>query len=563
MRVRISAAIAGFAVIGSLGFSAAGPAGSADPLRAVLSPLNPAFVRALERGDVRHPSPQDITPLQGLLPFVDPTLPSAYDLRDEYRVTGIRGQFPVVTCTIFGLFASLESTLKPYETCDFSERHLDGGSEESDALEANVGAMARWSDPVLEDDDPWEGGTPYDPARPAVKHVQKVVFLPPRADALDNDRIKRAVMDRGGVAVEMRFSRSLLNDTYDSYYTTVETPDVHAVAVIGWDDLFAKEKFTPQAPGDGAFICKNSLGGNFGAAGYFYVSYYDAFFGRFSLPAVVLAEPASGLIENYQYDPVGCTARLGFSSETAWFANQFVAVSNDPLAAVSFYSYGEAGEYEVFVYTGAAPGLPQSGTLAAQFAGTLTEAGYHTLRLPEPVPLAVNERFSVVVRLRSPGNNYPIPIEHPVPGFDADFNALPGQSFISSDGQIWSDLVTYEGPTYARSNVCLKAFAGYAPVYPPAYLRVERLVNDLIFYKEYVDRLSWAVHPSNTEPIAAYRIYRKEKSAPNDSYVFLAETGTTDLSYYVRGLTATSAYAYRVTAVTSSGRESDPSEVVD
>jgi hypothetical protein len=380
---------------------------------------------------------------------------------------------------------------------------------------------------------------------------------------LDNDRIKQAIIDLGAVYAEMYFNRDLLNGTYNSYYNTTVMTDLHAVAIIGWNDDFEREKFSPQPPGNGAFLCKNSLGGNFGDAGYFYVSYYDTYLGRFSLPAVFTAEPAAGLTQNYQYDPVGCTARLGYGSETAWFANQFVSVSTDPLAAVSFYSYGATGEYQVSVYGNATPGLPLSGTLVSQFEGTLETAGYATLRLPEPIPLAVNEHFSVVVRLRNPGNNFPIPLEFPLDGFNAVFQAGLNQSFISADGQAWNDLTTYQGTTYAQTNVCLKAFAGFPPVYPPAYLRVDRLVNDLVFYKEYVDKLSWSRHPGNTETIVAYRIYQKVKGAPNDSYAFLDETGTNDLTYYVRGLLEDSAYAYRVTAVTDSGREGDPSEVID
>jgi len=563
MRVRTSATIAGLTVLGSLGLFAAGQIRTAARPRAVLSPLNPAYIRALEAGSRRLPSPLDITPLQDLAPVVDDALPPAYDLRDSYRVTAVRNQKPVASCMLFGVFGSLESTLRPYETCDFSEAHLDGSSNESGILEANTGALAGWSDPILEEDAPWQGGQPYDPARPAVKHVQKVVFLPPRSDASDNDRIKRAVIDLGAVCAEMVFLQNLLNTTYDSYYTTAAADDLHAVAIIGWNDDFEKEKFTPQPPGDGAFLCKNSLGGNFGDAGYFYVSYHDAFLGRVSLPAVFLAEPAAGLTRNFQYDPVGCTARLGYGADTAWFANQFVSDTTDPLAAVSFYSYGPTGDVEVSVYRNAAPGIPTNGTRVSRFTGALEAAGYATLRLPEPVSLAVNERFSIVVRLRNPGNDFPIPIEHPIPGFDAVFNAAPGQSFISADGEVWSDLATYEETTYARSNVCLKAFAGFPPVYPPAFLRVERKVNDMVFYKEYVDLLSWSPHPADTETIVAHRIYRKVKGEPNDAYVFLAETGPTDNAYYVRGLAETSAYAYRVTAVTDSGREGDPSVVVN
>jgi hypothetical protein len=67
---------------------------------------------------------------------------------------------------------------------------------------------------------------------------------------------------------------------------------------------------------------------------------------------------------------------------------------------------------------------------------------------------------------------------------------------------------------------------------------------------------------NNTENIAAYRIYRKPKGASNAAFEFLAETGTGNLMYYVRGLQKDDAFAYRVTAVTDTGREGDPAEVI-
>jgi len=554
---RVFKAFAGFAVLAPLVLLSAGQGGP----RAKLSPVNPAYLEALGSSTIPLPTPQDLTPLWNAPRLSDATLPAAYDLRQSYRVTAVRSQDPYVNCPIFGIYGSLESTLKPLETLDFSEKHLEESSEVSSVLEANVGALARWIDPLLEEDAPWNPVPLGLPPAPA-KHVQRVVFLPPRADALDNVRIKQAVINLGAVYAEMRFVPSLLYATYASYYNTTAEIGLHAVAIVGWDDHFDKNKFSPAAPGDGAFLCKNSQGTNFGNAGYFHVSYYDAFLGRFSSPAVFLAEPAAGLTINYQHDLVGCTARLGFDSETGWFASQFLSSSTDPLRAVSFYSYSVTGTYDVFVYKGSTSGLPRSGILAAQFGGELGEAGYQTLGLPSPVPMAVNEVFSVVVRLHSPGNAYPIPIEHPITGFDAVFEAGPGESFISPDGAEWSDLTTYEGTTYARSNVCLKAFAGFPLIYPPAYLRVDRLVNNLVFYKEYVDRLTWLPNPNNTEPISAYRIYRKVKGASNDTYVLLAEIGTTNLVYYVRGLQKEDAFAYRVTAVTGSGREGDPAEVI-
>ena len=45
--------------------------------------------------------------------------------------------------------------------------------------------------------------------------------------------------------------------------------------IIGWDDHYSRDNFNQPPEGDGAFICANSWGGEFGDDGYFYVSYYD------------------------------------------------------------------------------------------------------------------------------------------------------------------------------------------------------------------------------------------------------------------------------------------------
>jgi len=538
MNIRTVTAVIGLSMMGGL-------AGSSPRVQAIPSLLNSpaAGLGALYLG----------------LP-VDAILPSSYDLRKLYRVTPVRNQIPVVGTTLFGVYGSLESTLKPLENLDFSENHLDKSSYGGGFLEAKIGALARWADPIPEEEDLWLSA-PSGMPESAVKHVQKVVFLPPRTGALDNDRIKQAVIDLGAVYAEMYYAPERLNKAYAAYYNEASTLTLQSVAIIGWDDSFEKAKFIPQPPGNGAFICKNSYGSNFGEAGYFYVSYHDAFLGRFSLNAVFTAEPAAGLTRNYQHDLVGCTARIGFSAESAWFANQFVSVATDPLRAVSFYSYHPAAVYEIFVYRDSTPGLPRSGTLAARISGILDVPGYLTIELPAPIPLLVNQRFSVVAKLETPGDVFPIPIEHPIAGFNAPFQASVNESFISPDGTAWTDLTRAQGTTYLRSNVCLKAFAGYAPIYPPAQLRLDRLVNNLVFFKEYVDRLIWFPNPNNTQGVVGYRIYRKEKDAGNDSFQLLAQVGTQNLVYYVRGLKKESAYVYRLTAVTESGREGDPAEI--
>lgn len=484
-------------------------------------------------------------------------LPAAYDLRTLERMTAVRDEGMLGGSQVFAALASLESYLRPGEIWDFSENHLRSGLAGAASLEAVVGALARWSDPIREADDPWPAA---DDGAAAVKHVQNVVYLLPRTSSLDNDRIKQAVMDYGAVWVDMQFAPAQLNAVQASYYSPLAQGQPRAVAVAGWDDAFDRSRFSPQPPGDGAFLCKNSLGPAWGAEGYFYVSYHDAGFARRSFAAAFTADPRSGYTVPYAYDPNGCTARLGFEAETGWFAVQHVAASTDPLAAVGFYAFTGSGAYDISVYLDPLPGRPRSGSLAAQQSGAFSVSGLMTIPLSTPVPLRLGQRFSVVIGLRTDGDDYPIPLEHPVGDSTAVFEAAPGQGFISPDGKEWTDLTAADGANYALTSPCLKAFAGFAPLYPPINLKVERLINDLYFFKEYVDKLTWQPHPKNAEAPVRYRIYRRAAADVAAAFERIGETTGPHLIYYARAVRKDDAFVYRVTALLADGRESDPAE---
>jgi C1A family cysteine protease len=561
--------------LGGVGLSA--PGGGSFP-KARLAPLSREYQAYLEAARTGRwpvvterglpssiPSPIDFFLVQGGAAAVIPTepLPPAYDLRKIFKMTPVKNQSPLAGTSLFATTASLESFLKPLETFDFSENQLDIASSGGGFLEANLGALARWDGPVKEEDSPWYG-TASGEFPTAVKHVQNVLFIPPRADALDNDLIKQAVMNYGAVYAEMFYTAAAYHTTYHSYYNPIAPTNPHAVAIAGWDDGFDKARFNPPAPGNGTFICKNSFGPAWGEAGYFYVSYYDAFLGRRHYSAAFTAEPVSGLTWNYQHDPNGCTARLGFDTEVAWFANVFTAATVDPLRAVSFYLYAPGASYDILVYKDPVPDQPRSGTLAARVTGTLTAPGYQTIVLPSPVPLLINQGFSIVVKLRATGDVFPIPLEHPLAGYNVVFTANPGESFISPDGSDWSDLATSDGLLYSRTNVCLKAFAGYPPIFPPLSLNLDRLVNDFAFFKEYVDRLTWIPNPGDdglSTSVSKFRIYQKRKGTPDAGFVALGESSALNTVFYVRGLKKDDRFTYRVAAVLANGREGDPAEI--
>ena len=184
-------------------------------------------------------------------------LPSSYDSRKVGRVSPVRDQGRYGTCWAFGALGALESSLLPQENLQFATDHMSLHSgfyltqEEGGEYNMSIAYLASWKGPVLEADDPYGDG--YSPKYLApVKHLEEAILLPSK----DYDAIKRAVF---------LFEGNLKPN--------------HDVIIVGWDDNYPKENFSKTPEGDGAFLCKNSWGTEFGDDGYFYVSYYDSIIG--------------------------------------------------------------------------------------------------------------------------------------------------------------------------------------------------------------------------------------------------------------------------------------------
>jgi hypothetical protein len=113
--------------------------------------------------------------------------------------------------------------------------------------------------------------------------------------------------------------------------------------------------------------------------------------------------------------------------------------------------------YEVYIYKGVTSD-PVSGSLAGTKTGTIAFPGYHTISLDSRIPLTAGQKFSVVVRLTTPGYIYPIPAEQPWADYSSKATANPGESFISNSGSSgsWQDLTSYSW--CQECNVCVKAF---------------------------------------------------------------------------------------------------------
>jgi hypothetical protein len=98
---------------------------------------------------------------------------------------------------------------------------------------------------------------------------------------------------------------------------------------------------------------------------------------------------------------------------------------------------------------------------------------------------------------------------------------------------------------------------------PPVNSALHRLENNYIFFKEFVNRLTWEANPLNTAALSLFRLYRKPVATDDSAYVMVAETPPTVFTYDDRGLKSGETFIYKLTAVDDEGRESAPALISD
>ena len=184
-------------------------------------------------------------------------------------------------------------------------------------------------------------------------------------------------MTYGALYTAFYWNSGYYNATNYTYYYTGGATTNHAVAIVGWDD----NKVVPGAPGNGAWIYKNSWGTSWGESGYFYLSYYDTFSAAYCTLFLNAYDPA-GYSSLYQYDPLGWVTSVGYGTTEAWGANVFTARQAGTLEDVAFYTTDPGALYDVYIKRGG-----PNGTAAVYENETCTYIGYHTHSLSSPVHL--------------------------------------------------------------------------------------------------------------------------------------------------------------------------------
>ena len=411
------------------------------------------------------------------------SLPSKFDLRNINAVTGLNDQANSGNCWAYSSIAVLESCAMKASgnAYNFSEGNLknlaqifsDFGwgyeTNEGGFYQMPIGYLTSWLGPVNSTDDPADDWDVIAPVLDSAVHVQNILYLG-RTSYTDNNKIKEAIMKYGAIATEIYISNSYLQSN-GNYYCNKDMDRNHAICVIGWDD----SRSISGAPGNGAWIVKNSYGSKWGDGGYGYVSYYDHTLFRLNDQShnsfTIIFNDTIRFNRNYQYDYAGFTDYFVTGHDTIYYANEFTAEYDDNLAAFSTY-FNKTSNWEAKVYL--------NGILKDTLSG-ISDGGYYTFNLNNQIPLQKGDKFRIEIKLQS-DNQANFPISEATQYGSTRKHFKPGVSFFSFDGNNWTDLYNYsfsygDGQSagshiYYGQVACIKAFTTSLPQ-DPASTRIE------------------------------------------------------------------------------------------
>ena len=395
-------------------------------------------------------------------------LPARFDWRDYGMVTPVKDQGSCGTCWVFGTTSVLESDvlLKENISYDFSEQSValcvDRSwiylyDDSTDPCQAG-GSSTLASSVFIKRGSVQESCNPYNTyalncdgscvcdndSCPGVKEVDGYRLVADTATEIE--AIKTAVYNHGPLIVAYQHkSNYLYNDPVYGYihdnYPCIGFAN-HMVSIVGWDDSVPHPNSRHR--GTGAWVVKNSWGPDWGNNGYFYLTYNSSCTSEVAYLLYKADNPDEELL---YWDEAGHITSVGYQNDSAWAANVFTAPDSGTgnLTHVDFWTTSNNAEYELYVWD------DFFGSQLAHQSGSLQEYGYYSIPLNRAIPIYAGQRFTIGVKMTTPGYGYPIAVEEGIPKVVKP----PIQSNVSfirhTAGDSWTDLADYGW------NACLRA----------------------------------------------------------------------------------------------------------
>ena len=431
------------------------------------------------------PEPTDLShladnpPVMNSMIHASAVLPSQYDLRDYGHITSIKNQNPYGTCWAFAAVGAIESNYlvqnPGVNAPDLSELHLAWyvfrDSRQGYSFPLNdtsesilnqggwpsmpIALFSRFAGPALESELPYSyagrlssvtaGRTPESYTRPIrVKEAYTIGNI----TASNRELVKNLVINHGAVMICYSHSGNAIRGS--SYYSTDRRTN-HAVEIIGWDDDYSRSNFNNQPSSNGAWLVRNSWGTSWGDSGYFWMS-YEQYIGS---ATVFIAGDMIEDLKHYGHDELGSVTAI----PNQWSANIFRAADNEDLIEIGFYTRDNNVPYEIYINRlGSELPVNPGAVSSPVLSGTMTNAGYHTVTLTNPVELEKGRYFSVILKTgKSSSYSYVSAVESHYRSGSVMVNE--GESyFASSNSPVssdWTDGKRISGGPY---NACVKVF---------------------------------------------------------------------------------------------------------
>lgn len=389
------------------------------------------------------------------------TIPYKYNYEEKGRISAPSNQGNLGTCWAFSSLTALETSLMPEEDYSFSVDHMSINNSYNlnqyyggDYI-MSLAYLLAWQGPVLEEEDPYGDGVSPDNLL-ASKHLQEVQII----ESKDFETIKKMVFKYGGVQSSF-YASSLSSKSGNTKYYNAQTNSYcylgaekpnHDIVIIGWDDNYPKENFNVDIEGNGAFICRNSWGADFGENGDFYISYYDTNIGVHNVVYTNI-EPNDNYKNIYQTDLCGYIGQLGYGEETAYFANAYTTTADELIKAVGFYATGVDTEYSIYVCENFSDMNSLSKRSDPVVTGTLKNSGFYTIKLDNPVPIPAGQKFAVIVRITTPNTDRPVAVEYAHDERTRAVDISDGEGYVSLRGITWESAEEKN-----NCNICLKVY---------------------------------------------------------------------------------------------------------
>ncbi|MBR4749384.1 MAG: Ig-like domain-containing protein, partial [Abditibacteriota bacterium] len=447
-----------------------------------VSPTNPKYLEWLESGSMPvktasgnyvftgHVPPQFASWTLPEYTLKKGSLPASYDLRDEGRVPAVRDQDKFGICWAFAGVGGMEGnylTRHPNTSIEYSTFNLvrwcngpfgstlnSGGNYlKTTAYFAQLGGPRyEWEDPIDYSLDK-DSVPPAPRTAPALRGcITGAEYVPTifkfgdseiwdgsTLNAAAMDHIKELIINEG--AVEFAYysdTKTYLNTTNSggtAYYCNKEKSTDHEILIIGWDDNYSRYNFKTAAPGNGAWLARNSWGTDWGDDGYFWMSYYDKSAEQYA--KFTMTEDASIYDGAYFMEQKGLTN--GFKN-CNWGKAVFVTAGQGTLVDAATYVLAGGRNVNCLVFV--------NGVQKRNVARYCEWPGYYLFRVN--VDYSDGDKLEVRFRYDSDIDDgvYYVPVCD-------DVSDCYSGSYISTDGKNWKDTLTYFSDPYA---VCIKAY---------------------------------------------------------------------------------------------------------